>query len=177
MGDKKAQKYGNPAWHKGMPAPPGAGRPKGSKDSPLSMRRERRTVAEGMKELNRCARKRGFTNIWDMMLDHAEKNAEYKHWLMTKIAEVRLPKDIDPVEEGIIRSGYSRDVRVAQAEAAKAADAPAGGVTLVLPQVLQPSEGQRVVEAIDVKALTVDTEPAREVGEEEKPGWEDEDGL
>jgi len=169
---KKVQKkIGNPNWYPGMPHPEGAGRPKGLKDSVFAPRQQKKRGSLFWANLDKCAKRDGFTNIEDWLWKEAQTDPEFKALLQRIMLDKLGTPEVGDVQQDMALKGMTRDVMVAEAQASGEGGGSGNTVNVIMPPVLQATEHMRRVDqidAIEVEALPMDADP--EEGEEAEEG-------
>jgi len=148
---KGAKKTGDSKWYKGMPAPEGAGRPKGLKDSPFAPRQKKKHDALFWRQMEEEAIDDGYPNLAAWMFRKAKDNPEFESLLMERILSKLGTDAVGETQERLALSGMLRDVITAESTAS----GESGGQTINIITgggIMSPSEDMRQVDAIDVQA-------------------------
>jgi len=148
----KKKRKGRPDWVKGMPAPPGAGRPKGKTDSAFCARQRNKHDVLLWRQMEKAAKKDGFATLAHWLWEKAKSNPKLETMLIEHVLRMLGKETVGETVEKLALKGMLRDVL-----SAEAATGESGGQTINIMTgggIMAPTEDMRDIEAIDVVPTT-----------------------
>lgn len=146
---------GNPAFYKGMPSLNPAGRPKGSKNSPLCRRKKEATMRQVVwKAIERAAKKGwgGLDKMFEAWLK-GEMDTKQAELFMEVLLAKGIPHSVDP---------DAKEIALAEAHAEQEG---ASGPQINIVQAMPLDYDARNPEAV----IEIEAEPVKELPERDRP--------
>jgi len=147
---KVTKKMGNPNWHKGMPHPEGAGRPKGVKDSPFAPRVRKKLGGILWQNMEECAKRDKFPNLASWIWNEAKTDPEFKTLLRNIVLDKLGTVEVGETQERLALAAMVRDTMVAEAQASGESGNSGNTVNVIMPPVLQATEAMRKIDKIEI---------------------------